>query len=151
MTGQANHYRLLAAISRLFIHHDLETAQEQALQELGTALGVECAHWYRCCDGDRVERVCYWHAKSVAPPARLPDRMSQRLLERAPCRVECLADWLVDLPPAAAVVRSLLVAPVKCGSQVLGMICLSTVSAGRSWTDEEADVVELVGESAGIA
>ncbi len=155
--------RLLANMSRKFISlpvAESEQAIEQAIGEIGMALGVDRSYVFRfSLDEQTVSRGQGWCRQDVPPRHKNLDAM---VLEDLPWFGEKIRNHeivdvvsLADLPPAAAAekaqwerdgIQSLICVPMVYGDSLRGFVGLDAVREKRSWLSEDISLLQMAGE-----
>jgi signal transduction histidine kinase len=151
---------LLVRLSSTFVHlpsHEVETAFETSLRQLGQFLGLERVTLYRLSrDPEEFVAAYTWSGPGVGPAPRVyasrdfPWITSQILRE-----LPVAFSRPDELPPEAVGdaetfrrrgVRSNLAIPMVAGGRVLGSLAFVTLTVERAWTDELVQRLRLVGE-----
>ncbi len=155
--------RLVADMSRKFIGLPIEEtgpAIEQAIGEIGKALGVDRSYVYQFALNEKtVTSIHAWCRQDVPPRS---DNLNGMVIENFPwfaakirnhevVEVVCVA----DLPPEAAAakaqwqedkIQSLICVPMVYGESLRGFIGCDTVKEKRAWGKEDIHLLQMVGE-----
>ena len=159
-TVPAGFDELLVGLSRTFVHlpsHNVETAFETSLQELGHFLEVDRVVLYRLSqDAQEFVAAYSWSAPDVwpLPPVSVRDEfpwISSRILREEPVAFarpdELPLEGLRDAETfRRRRVRSNLAIPLVAGARVLGCLAFVTVTLERAWPDALVQRLRLVGE-----
>jgi two-component system sensor kinase FixL len=152
--------QLLVRLSSTFVHlssHEVETAFETSLRQLGQFLGLDRVTLYRLSrDPGEFVAAYTWSGPGVGPAPRVYASrdfpwIASQILREQPVGFS-RAD---ELPPEAMRdaetfrqrgVRSNLAIPMVAGGRVLGSLAFVTLTVERAWTDELVQRLRLVGE-----
>jgi two-component system sensor histidine kinase/response regulator len=152
--------RLLSSISRHFIDQDVDTAIKFTLEAIANFIGVDRSYIFDFSDDQRQYSLNHeWSTASIQP---LSDSARGGSLTIFPWFYnKILSRQIVDipsvaeLPPEAAAereifqsqsVQSLLVAPLTHSGKVVGCLGVSAVYFSKTWTQDDINLLQLVGE-----
>ena len=151
---------LLVRLSSTFVHlpsHEVETAFETALRQLGQFLGLDRVTLYRLSrDPGEFVAAYTWSGPGVGPAPRVYASRDFPWITSQILREQPIAFSRADeLPPEAMRdaetfrrrgVRSNLAIPMVAGGRVLGSLAFVTLTVERAWTNELVQRLRLVGE-----
>ncbi len=156
----AFHNTLLGVASQLVAatHDQMEQAVTAALREVGQFLAVDHLLLFTC-EPDEVMCLAHWRTQGVDIPTEMPDSSAlsclhwlRQQLERGQTLVlHSLADLAEEAEPERRVlqrlgIRSLLAVPLFSSGQLRGCLVAATQRCERRWSEEEIDLVALVGQ-----
>lgn len=143
---------LLSRLSAAFVHtasHRMDQAFESGLQQLGQFLGVDRISLRRFTPDGKLNVAYTWSAPQVpTAPGDLDRSEFPWAAERLWGKQPIIISDVDDLPDAAASeqahlrrhgVRSLLVAPLVAGEEVIGGLGYVATSAPRAWSRTEVE------------
>jgi signal transduction histidine kinase/DNA-binding response OmpR family regulator len=151
---------LLSSISRHFIDQDVDTAINFTLEAIANFIGVDRSYIFEFSDDQRQYSLNHeWCAAGIQP---LSDGAKGGSLTIFPWFYnKILSRQIVDipsvaeLPPEAAAereifqsqsVQSLLVAPLTHSGKVVGCLGVNAVYSSKTWTQDDINLLKLVGE-----
>ena len=151
---------LLSSISRHFIDQDVDTAINFTLEAIANFIGVDRSYIFEFSDDQRQYSLNHeWCAAGIQP---LSDGAKGGSLTIFPWFYnKILSRQIVDipsvaeLPPEAAAereifqsqsVQSLLVAPLTHSGKVVGCLGVNAVYSSKTWTQDDINLLQLVGE-----
>ncbi|GET39632.1 response regulator [Microseira wollei] len=155
---------LLGNISRAFLDQDIDTAIDFTLSKIGEYTGSDRSYIIRFCDQQKYLSMTHeWCAKTAVPPTQLlqeiPCETFPWMYEQLLLGKTVLISDVDNLPPEAVAdktaltrlsTRSLINIPLLHRNQLVGCIGLVTVHAAKQWTEEEINLLKLVGEIVAI-
>jgi signal transduction histidine kinase len=151
---------LLVRLSSTFVHlpsHEVETAVEASVRQLGDFLGLDRVTLYRLSrDAEELAVAFTWSAPSVRPLPRVSPRRDFPWLHAQLVSERTVAFSDPDrLPPEARTdadtfrrrgIRSNLSIPMVAGGRILGSLAFVTLTGERAWPDELVQRLRLIGE-----
>ena len=151
---------LLVRLSSTFVHlpsHEVETAVETSVQQLGDFLGLDRVTLYRLSrDAEEFAVVYTWSAPLVRPLPRVSPRRDFPWIHAQLLRERSVGfSHPGELPPEARTdaetfrrrgVRSNLSIPMVAGGRILGSLAFVTLTVERAWPDELVQRLRLIGE-----
>ena len=151
---------LLVRLSSTFVHlssHEVETAFETSLRQLGQFLGLDRVTLYRLSRAPEEFVAAYtWSGPGVGPAPRVYASRDFPWITSQLFHEQPVAFSRPDeLPPEAVRdaetflrrgVRSNLAIPMVAGGRVLGSLAFVTLTIERAWPDELVQRLRLVGE-----
>jgi signal transduction histidine kinase/integral membrane sensor domain MASE1 len=151
---------LLVRLSSTFVHlpsHEVETAFESSLRQLGQFLGLDRVTLYRHARDAQAFVVAYsWSGSRAGPVPRVSVVQDFPWITAQILRERPVAFSRPDqLPPEAArdaetfrergIVSNLAV-PMVAGGRILGSLAFVTLRAERAWPDDLVQRLRLIGE-----
>jgi C4-dicarboxylate-specific signal transduction histidine kinase/integral membrane sensor domain MASE1 len=151
---------LLVRLSSTFVHlpsHEVETAVETSVRQLGDFLGLDRVTLYRLSrDAEELTVAFTWSAPRVRPLPRVSPRRDFPWLHAQLVSERTVAFSHPDrLPPEARTdaesfrrrgMRSNLSIPMVAGGRILGSLAFVTLTVERAWPDELVQRLRLIGE-----
>lgn len=164
MQHRAEIDNLLSHISRTFMDADLDTAIEFALQRLGEFTQSDRSYIFRFYEQDQFGLTHEYCAPNIQPALNDLQRIDastylwfyQKLHSDQPVAIANVA----DLPPEAAAekaefqrqsIQSLLNVPMIYADNAVGFIGLDRVHVPKTWSQEDINLLKLVGEMIAIS
>ena len=161
---QAEKDSLLSSISRQFIDQDIDTAINFTLQALGKFTKSDRSCIFSYCDRNQFGMTHEWCNDGIESFIANRQKVSveahpwfhKKLLRGKPFQIENIA----ELPPEAAAdkreferqsIQSLLNVPMINASKTVGYLGLDAVRSSKVWTQEDVNLLKLVGEMIAIA
>ncbi len=161
---QAEKDSLLSSISRQFIDQDIDTAINFTLQALGKFTKSDRSCIFSYCDRNQFGMTHEWCNDGIESFIANRQKVSveahpwfhKKLLRGKPFQIENIA----ELPPEAAAdkreferqsIQSLLNVPMINASKTVGYLGLDAVRSSKIWTQEDVNLLKLVGEMIAIA
>lgn len=156
---------LISKISRTFLDQDLDTAIAFALEALGKFTESDLSYIISYSDCQSQLRMthewCYEdifcnNQKEQQFPVTVFPWFSEQLLSGNPINIANIA----DLPPEAAAekahlinrkIQSVLIVPMLNAIKTVGYLGLDRVRAAKTWTQDDINLLKLVGEFIAIA
>ncbi|HEY9609449.1 PAS domain S-box protein, partial [Allocoleopsis sp.] len=151
---------LLSSISRHFIDQDVDTAINFTLEAIANFIGCDRSYIFEYSDDQRQYCLVHeWYAADIPP---LSDEARGGILTLFPwfynkilTRQVIDIPSIAELPPEAAAerdvfqsqsVQSTLVAPMTHSGKVVGCLSVDVVRLKKTWTQDDINVLKLVGE-----
>ncbi|RPJ53740.1 MAG: PAS domain S-box protein, partial [Methanobacteriota archaeon] len=155
--------RLISTLSSRFIHATAGTIDAEitrALASIGTFSGAERSSTSFLSDGRPPAKATYgWCAEGVGTeqcklhdlPKRSLDWLMRRLEHSDVIPIPSAAPFLPESTEeqeflTATGVRSMLIAPIRANTHLLGLISLEAVTEQKAWTGEDGVLLKLAGE-----
>ncbi len=156
---------LLRSISQQFLNQDIDTAINFTLQALGEFTNSDRSYVIRYSECQQLLWMSYeWQDNGIRSliadfqevPLEVYPWFSQQLLNGQPVKVDCLT----DLPTEAAAERaemtsdntkSMLIVPMIATDKAVGYLGLDVLRSTKVWTQEDVNLLKLVGEFIAIA
>jgi len=162
MEQQARFEYLIATLSNRFISCDTDHVSAEihnALEMIGEFSGIDRIHVFQF-SGDRqvIRNTHQWFREGCGPVRQVDGFPVGALPWIMPKheRGEIIhIPRVADLPPEAEAerrlfeaegIRSILCVPLACAEKVLGFVVFNTLKEEKSWSDEAAILLRLVGE-----
>ena len=162
---QAQKDRLLRSISQRFLNQDIESALDFSLQALAEFTKSDRAYVIHYSEGQQFLRMTHEWLNN-ASKSLITDFQElsletfpwffARLLNGQPVKLDSLNDLPTEAKPERAQLesdgtQSLLVVPMMNGDKAIGYLGLEVLQANKIWTEEDVNLVKLVGELMAIA
>ncbi len=161
---QAEKDSLLSSISRQFIDQDIDTAINFTLQALGKFTKSDRSCIFSYCDRNQFGMTHEWCNDGIESFIANRQKVSveahpwfhKKLLRGKPFQIENIA----ELPPEAVAdkreferqsIQSLLNVPMINASKTVGYLGFDAVRSSKVWTQEDVNLLKLVGEMIAIA
>lgn len=151
---------MLSSISRAFLDRDIDTAINFTLQVIGEFTNSDRSYIIRYCETqNNMTNTHEWCAKNIDPlidkmqaiPLQFYPWINQQVRQGNIVQIPCIA----ELPPEARQektefehqsIKSLINLPINYQGKVVGLIGLDTIRYSKTWTDEDINLLKLVGE-----
>ncbi|HBB34656.1 MAG TPA: hypothetical protein DC064_23450, partial [Cyanobacteria bacterium UBA9273] len=151
---------LLSSISRQFLDQDIDSAINFTLQAIGQLLAASRANVFEY-DGNQSKAIIthQWCAENIPSciddipelPVATNPWFHRHILNGQPMQVPCVA----DLPDEAVAkkenlarqsIQSIVAVPMMYSGRAVGFLSLDTVHAPKLWSQEDINLLKLVGE-----
>ncbi len=155
---------LITALSTRFINlapEELDAELNDALRRIGVFCGVDRSYIHQVSKGGKVTGITHeWCREGIEPSLEFGKQLD--IMENYPWalkfvpKLEALHIPSVDdLPPEAEVekrllsaahVRSLVVVPMVCNREAIGVVGFDSVREKKAWTEDDIALLRIVGE-----
>jgi PAS domain S-box-containing protein len=168
-TEQALTYRseieaLITSLSTRFINlapEELDAGLNDALRKIGEFCGVDRSYIHRLSKDGKMTGITHeWCREGIEPSLEFGKQLD--IIENYPWALKFLPNpealhipSVDDLPPEAEVekrllsaarVRSLVVVPMVCNREVIGVVGFDSVRDTKAWTEDDIALLRIVGE-----
>ncbi|HEY9850282.1 MAG TPA: response regulator [Leptolyngbyaceae cyanobacterium] len=151
---------MLSSISRAFLDRDIDTAINFTLQVIGEFTNSDRSYIIRYSETpNQMTNTHEWCATNIEPsidklqaiPIQSYPWVNRQILQGNIVQIPCIA----ELPPEAnqektefeyQSIKSIIKLPINYQGKVIGLIGLDTIRYSKKWTDEEINLLKLVGE-----
>ena len=162
---QAQKDSLLGSISQRFLNQDIDTAIDFTLQALGEFTNSDRAYVIRYSECQKLLWMTYeWNNDGIQSITEDFQQLSietfpwfsQQLLSGKSVKLDSLSDLPTEAKPEKAHLesdgtQSMLVVPMINADKAVGYLGLDVLHSTKIWTEEDVNLVKLVGEFIAIA